>query len=184
MIRTLLLACVLCSSTATAGPYMTGLGMTNLNLFPDGLFPDFSGPLWLGGGYGVGDSHGAVIRGGLVLIKFDEVETLAEPGGMGGFEFLVHLDDDPYFSMGLIGQRGFGPILVGAHAGFAIRETEASGDSDYALVVGPELSLPLRWRPRKRFAPCAVLFARVDVPVSGRDSFHDKAIAGVQLALW
>jgi hypothetical protein len=185
--KLLVAACLLSARTATAGPYMTGIGMTNLNLFPDGLLPDFSGPLWLGGGYGVGlgeSSRGAVLRGGLALIKFDGVASLSEPAGMGGIEVLVHLDENPYFTIGAIGQRGFGPILAGAHAGLAVRETEASGDSDYALVVGPELSYPLRWRAHPRFAPSAVWFVRVEVAISGRDSFHDKALAGVALALW
>lgn len=180
--------CLLLARAAEAGPYMTGIGLTNLDLFPNGLFPEFSGPLQVGGAYGQrlggSASSGGVLRIGIGLIKFDDVDTLAEPSGMVAFESLVHFEDSTYVTMGLNVQRGFGPIMVGGSAGFAIRGADESGNSDLAIVLGPELSVPLRWRARPRFTPAAVLFARLDVAASRRDAFGDKAIAGLWFAMW
>ena len=177
----------LLAHNATAGPYMTGLGMTNVDLFPNGLFPDCSGPLFVGGGYATGldaADAGGFVRFGMTLLKFDDVASLASPQWMAALDFVVHAGGDPYFTMGLAFERGVHRFLIGAGTGIAIRETPASGDSDYALIVSPELALPLRWRAHPRFTPSAILFARVDVSITGRDSFADRLLGGVSFAVW
>ena len=178
---------VLLTRSSLAGPYMTGLGMTNVDLFPNGLFPDCSGPLLVGGGYAKGlDSPdgGGFVRFGMTLLKFDDVRSLAPAQWMAALDFVVHAAGDPYFTMGLAFERGVSRFLIGAGAGLAIRETPASGDSDYALIVSPELALPLRWRAHPRFTPSAIVFARVDLSISGRDSFDDRVLGGVSFAVW
>ncbi len=169
---------------------MTGLGTGGgggFNLFPDGLFPEFSGPLLVGGGHatalaGGDDDGGGVLRVGFAALQFRGRAALAPPRLMVVFEVLYGFGNDVAIIDGGV-HAGVGPVLVGAGIGAVMREA-APEVLDRGLVISPELSLPLRLRGRARFAPSIVLFARLDVIPFDRVTFADQLTAGATFVGW
>jgi hypothetical protein len=171
-----LTALSLCASPAAAGPYLTGLGLGDYDLFPDGLFPEYSAPFEVGGGYA---TDGPVLRVGLAALKYDDLPTLAPPAGMLSLDVMLHFAEATVGTIVGTFQYGFGPIMAGAGVGAILL-----ADGPVGAVVTAEVSLPLRFRLKKRFSPSVIAFARAEIPVSERDVYDDQILLGASVLVW
>jgi len=163
---------------------MGGMGMSGGGGF-EHLFDDFSGLLFVGSGYadGVQRGGGYVVRIGFGAIRYEGIDAFEKPRGLFTFDCTIHVEDIAWASMGFVYQRAFGRALIGGGASLAEAD-RPGGQSDYALMISPEVALPLRWRAGAELFNTAMVFARADVMLSGRDGFSDQLIAGVSIGIF
>lgn len=167
---------------------MTGLGMTNLSgdLFAHGLLPRYSGPLFVGGAVSMehGGAGGA-FRLGLGGIKYEDESRFGRPIGMGMVELLAHWGDGHGgdITVDAVAERAVGRLLIGGGAGVAWREADWATPAA-AMLINPEISLPLRLRGDAQFTPSLLVFARFELVALGRHEFDDKALLGASFVVW